>query len=308
MASLLAIRTNAERASFILPALVAADLLAVHTALNPTTPAALFRDRPPLAAFIPRGSRIYVSDYSISLPNATVRQPAGAPYALAKAPAGFSESEALSLAAAWYLNPPIAGRFGYRGSFDLDILDFYRAPLKKSVQEFVTSRDPAYVMDRLARASVSHVVTMDPPSLWNSLPLIAEEKRFFEAPVRVYAVPEPWPSVRFETPSGARAEGAPVVIHHDDGNIEVESVTTEPSLLVAAVANDRGWRATVDGAPVAVVDNSLAFVSVPVSAGRHHVSLFYRPPFLRIGILISILALSIAAMLSRFGSAGRRDA
>lgn len=110
------------------PLLVVADLMGAHASLNPTTPAALFRDRPPLTAVIPRESRLYVSDYTMQTRHAPVRSPASAPYALARAPQGFSHAESLALAATWYLNPPIASRFGYLGSFDLDILDFYRRP------------------------------------------------------------------------------------------------------------------------------------------------------------------------------------
>ena len=203
----LLVARGANSAARALPVLVAIDLLGAQASINPTTPAAFFRERPPLTALIPRDSRIFVSDYSIHLRDRQVRMPAGPPYRLANVPTGYSHPEALALAATWYLNPPSAARFGYFGSFDLDILDFYRRPLKTTVETFVTSRDPDSILEALRRGSVDFVVTMDEPNLWRALPVVNVEKRFFEAPVRVLAVPDPWPRVRLETPDGERASG-----------------------------------------------------------------------------------------------------
>ncbi|MEO8359963.1 MAG: hypothetical protein ABI672_08030, partial [Vicinamibacteria bacterium] len=47
-----------RRTRLLLPAAVAIDLLAGNRTINPTTPATLLRDRPPLTAFIPKESRI----------------------------------------------------------------------------------------------------------------------------------------------------------------------------------------------------------------------------------------------------------
>lgn len=270
-------------AYLILPAIVGIDLLGVHTAINPTTPATLFRDRPPLTALIPRDSRLYVSDYSIVLPGTPVRNPAGRPYELSRVPEGFTRSESLVLAATWYLNPPSAGRFGYFGSFDLDVLDFYRAPLKKVIEDFVRSRDPRFVEAQLQRASVDYVVTMDPPDLWRSFPVIDERSTFFEAPVRLHRVPDPWPRVRIENARGELAEGSIQILEMTDGRIRVEATSPEPGVLVVASANDRGWRAWVDGEERPIVESPMAFLGVSIEGGGHTVEFGYRPPWIEVG-------------------------
>ncbi len=281
---------SATSAASLLPALVALDLLAGNSALNPTTPSSFFRDRPPLSAYIPPGSRLYTSDYSIQLESPPTRPPEGPAYALARAPQGFSRDETLALAATWYLNPPSASRFGYFGSFDLDVLDFYRAPLKAVIRDFVTSRDPAFIVDRLRRGSVDFVVTMDPESLWSSLPLVTREQNFFKAPVRVYRVPDPWPRVRLEADDGSLLPGSPRVLEHLDGRVRAEVDAPARSRLVVATAYDPGWRATVDGAAVPVGENAMAFVSLPLNPGPHRVDLSYRPPLLSAGAFLSALA------------------
>lgn len=289
--------------AWLLPVLVALDLLAANSSVNPTTPSSFFKDRPPLTAVIPQGSRLYTSDYSIQLKEPPTRPPQGPPYALARAPQGFSRDETLALAATWYLNPPSASRFGYFGSFDLDVLDFYRAPLKAAIRAFVTSRDPAFVVDRLRRGSVDFVVTMDPLALWSSLPLVTQEQNFFETPVRVYRVSDPWPRVRLEAGDGSLLLPSPRVLENLDGRVRAEVDAPEVSRLVVATAYDPGWRATVDGVVAPVGENAMAFVSVPLNPGRHRVDLSYRPPLLSEGAFLS--ALSAMAML---GLALRRRA
>lgn len=285
----------------ILTLAVAADLLGSQTRLNPTTPASLFRDRPPLSALIPAGARLYTSDYSILPRGASVRPPAGVPYALARVPIGYSPAEGVALAATWYLAPPIAGRFGYSGSFDLDVLDFYRAPLKNSILDFVTSRDAAYILDRLRRGSVDFVVTMDPPGLWRDLVPVAEETRFFADTVRLYRVPGTWPRVRFETADGRldTDAGSLLVRERTDGRLRIDASPARATNLVVAVANDRGWRATVDGERAAITDTDLAFIRVALAPGAHRVEITYRPPFLGAGLAISSLALVALALVSR---------
>jgi len=294
---------GAPSIAWLIPGLLALDLLGANRAVNPTTPASFFKDRPPLTAIIPAGSRIYTSDYSIQLREPPTRLPEGAPYALARVPEGFRREEALALAATWYLNPPSASRFGYFGSFDLDVLDFYRAPLKTAIRSFVTSRDPAFVIDRLQRGSVDFVVTMDPEALWSSLPLVNREQRFFEAPVRVYRVPDPWPRVRMETGTGSLLAPLPRVLEIRDGRVRAEVDAPEAASLVVATSYDEGWRARVDGIEVPVRENALAFVSIPLNPGHHLVDLSYRPPLLTAGALLSALAL-----IAAFGAAFREGA
>jgi hypothetical protein len=296
--ALLILRSRSERWIALIPALVAVDLLSAHRNINPTTPSSIFRDRPPLTRMIPEGSRLYVSDYSSQARHAPIRLPPGPPYRLRNAPAGFAHPESLALAALWYMNPPSATRLGYFGSFELDVLDFYRRPLQQSVESFVTSRDPRFIVERLRRASVEYVVTMDAPHLWSALPLIHEEAPFFEQPVRVYKVPGAWPRARFETAQGDLEPGAPRVVEATDGRIRIEAAAPHRTRIVFAVANDRGWHASVDGSEVPISDSVLAFLSVPLDAGSHVVELTYRPPLILPGVAISALSLLVALFLT----------
>ena len=289
------------------PALVAVDLLVAHLSLNPTTPASFFRDRPPLSDAIPRGSRLYVSDYSITVRNGSIRLPPGRPYNLAKVPAGFTRNESVALAANWYLHPPTSGRHGYFGSFDLDILGFYRAPLRRSIEAFATSRDPRFLLESLQRGSVDYVITMDPPDLWGALPLVLEERRFFEDPVRVYRVPSPWPRARLETREGRLDGGSATIVSYSDARTVVDTRATGPTRLVLAVANDRGWLATVDGKSVSIVDNGLAFVSVPIQGGSHIVEFAYRPPLFTAGLIMSAVAAGAVLLLAIRAQRGEAD-
>jgi len=296
-----AVAGQARRLAPLIPILVVADLLVTLRDLNPTTEASLFRDRSPLTSVLPPGSRLFVSDYSIGVPKTDaalslegepVREAAGIPYRLKETPVGFNIRETVVLAALWYLNPPMAGRFGYYGSFDLDILDFYRRPLKRQIQRFVTSRDPDFIVNQLRRGSVDYVVTMDAPQLWASLPLVITEHRFFEDPVRVYRVPAPWPRVRYETEEGELAAlGSLDVLEMKDGRVVIHAAPEEPTRLVVAWANDRGWRAHINGVRTAVTDSPMAFISVALPRGAHRVELEYRPPLLLSGGLLSLTAL-----------------
>src|SRR6185436_7428730 len=98
-----ALRYGGGRLASIAPALISlmvgADLLASLSALNPTTSAELFRTRPPLSAVLPRGARLYVSDYSIAPASAALRRPAGVPYLLKQIPTGATIAEGVTLAA-----------------------------------------------------------------------------------------------------------------------------------------------------------------------------------------------------------------
>ena len=76
-----------------------------------------------------------------------------------------------------------------------------------------------------------------------------------------------------------------------DAHIDAAS----PGLLVFTIPYDKGFTATVDGVPAAVIPCDLSFMAVRVEEGTHDVSFTYRTRGLTEGIALSLLAaLSLA--------------
>jgi hypothetical protein len=63
-----------------------------------------------------------------------------------------------------------------------------------------------------------------------------------------------------------------------------------------------GWTATVDGAPVPLLRTNVAFASVPVTAGKHHLHLSYFPSRLLRGLAIALLAAALLVLLCKVAS------
>lgn len=101
-------------------------------------------------------------------------------------------------------------------------------------------------------------------------------------------------------PSLSAAGGQGTVASVVDGpNTVTLSLTTDgPAYLVLADAWEAGWRAELDGAPVAVLRADLALRAVAVpAAGQHRLVMRYRPPTLYAGAALTGLAvLAILAL------------
>ena len=76
--------------------------------------------------------------------------------------------------------------------------------------------------------------------------------------------------------------------------------------LVAALAWYPGWKARVDGAPVAIAKANYAFLGVPVPAGEHEVVLEFDSDSVRSGAWISGLALLALAAAAIYGWRAKR--
>ena len=71
-----------------------------------------------------------------------------------------------------------------------------------------------------------------------------------------------------------------------DAHIDAAS----PGLLVFTIPYDKGFTATVDGVPAAVIPCDLSFMAVRVEEGAHEISFTYRTRGLPEGILLSLLS------------------
>jgi len=85
--------------------------------------------------------------------------------------------------------------------------------------------------------------------------------------------------------------------------VVVRTQGASDAVLVLTDAFYPGWKATLDGTPVAVLRANTAMRAVVVPAGDHRVEMRYRPRSLWIG---TVLACAGAAALSGAIAVGRR--
>jgi hypothetical protein len=71
-------------------------------------------------------------------------------------------------------------------------------------------------------------------------------------------------------------------------------------LLFLSIPYSTGWTASVDGVPTQIVRANVGFSGVPVEGGTHFVELHYATPGLRVGTIVSVLALVLALALAVF--------
>ncbi len=88
------------------------------------------------------------------------------------------------------------------------------------------------------------------------------------------------------------------VTHHSSTRI-TGTVDLKPrqTVLMTTIPAARGWHAVVDGRPVATRTVLSTFMAIPMSPGHHQVKLYFRPPFLVLGSIISILSLSLTIVV-----------
>jgi hypothetical protein len=80
--------------------------------------------------------------------------------------------------------------------------------------------------------------------------------------------------------------------------------TGESGVLVLSQVHYPGWRATLDGERVPVLDANYAFSGIPVPAGSHEVRFIFDPWSFKAGVAITILSIVMASALT--ASAVRR--
>jgi hypothetical protein len=77
-----------------------------------------------------------------------------------------------------------------------------------------------------------------------------------------------------------------------------------PGLAVFNEQYDQGWSATVDGKPVPVLRANLNVRAIALAPGAHHVVMYYSPPGLRAGGVVTLA--SLLALLGLAFAGGRR--
>lgn len=90
-----------------------------------------------------------------------------------------------------------------------------------------------------------------------------------------------------------RAKESAVVTDHSPGHVIVDLHCTAPAVLLYLGNYARGWKATVDGRPVAVLPANVWMRAVPVPAGAKRVEMIYAPETFRWGMVIAVIAATL---------------
>lgn len=299
--------------------LAVAAALAFNAPVNPTAPPGFVAARPKNAAAVRAlGERAYVWDYGepgrLAVP--------GLPGALLDVPYE-PRAQARVLALREYLLPPSAGRWGIAGSYDRDLMGFFDAPQRAAVMALRAAEGTEGYARLLQRGGVEVVVALHAHDHTGLVPR-GELPGFFRRTAHVFAVPEPLP--RAYAVGGVRAvasDEAGVALLGDAGfepraevalaaaaprpapadfvqrvtlvarradAVELDVEVSHPGHVVLLEAWDPGWRAEVDGAPAPVLRANGIFRAVSVAAGRHRVTMRYRPRAAAAGLALSLLA------------------
>lgn len=119
--------------------------------------------------------------------------------------------------------------------------------------------------------------------------------------VALVSVPSARPRVRCQDAAGAVVDGC-ALIEDAAGALHVRATLAAPATLTTGETALPGWRARLDGAVVPTGRSRLGFVTVALPAGAHEVTLTYRAPGLRAGVVVSLLswlALALACVVAR---------
>jgi len=118
---------------------------------------------------------------------------------------------------------------------------------------------------------------------------------------RVFERPGALPLARLEGAGQARVEA------RSPGVWRIAWQAAAPARLVVAETWDPGWRATLDGRPVAIAPRQGVLMTVPVGPGSGHVELRYHPDGFVPGMLLSALGLGALAAGTFAARARGRD-
>lgn len=87
------------------------------------------------------------------------------------------------------------------------------------------------------------------------------------------------------------------VVSARGGRLELDALAAGPRYLVVAEVWHPGWSASLDGRALALARTDVALLGAWVPAGRHRISLRFRPPGWDAGLAVSALAAALCAAL-----------
>ncbi len=151
------------------------------------------------------------------------------------------------------------------------------------------------LLPRLREGAVTHVASLDPLESAELVPVAAHTSpAIAPAAVHVYALRDPLPRLSL---LGSTGTVVPIEERTDALTLSVES-TVDSELLVRD-GYGAGWRATLDGRPVAIAEHEGRHRRVSVPAGTHRLEMRYRPPGFSASLVVSALAAGAVVWLAR---------
>ncbi len=160
------------------------------------------------------------------------------------------------------------------------------SPAARTSRRAVTWATAVRAVNRLRDSGVAAIVAATPP------PALAFD--------RVERLDRVW-IARLDARPWAEAPGAQLAWSRQPGWARILVQATAPSRVVVRETRDPGWRALLDGRPVAIAPAGPAFLGVDVPSGHHEIVLEYDPVAVRIGLAISASAL-VAGILVLTGN------
>ncbi|MCM8749702.1 YfhO family protein [Thermomicrobiaceae bacterium CFH 74404] len=116
----------------------------------------------------------------------------------------------------------------------------------------------------------------------------------------------PIPPIGRPGSQGSGPAGSAEILRYENTRVVIRASLAEPAFVVLADTFYPGWEASVDGAPARLYRANHAFRAVWVPAGEHEVELRFAPTTLRLGSLVSALALLVVTGLVVLGLGRRR--
>jgi hypothetical protein len=288
-------------------ALVAADLVRAGSGLNPTAPSPLYTLSPEMTTVADRlrqaGGRVFTclayatptfqeairSVHNQALWSTVVYRETLSPYANVPERIDTTGADATAL---------VAGRLSMTSS-DL------------------VCRDPA-TLDRLRAAGARYILSVQ--RFTNEalrLVDVAAPARTAPLAIQVYelsgSLPDPnvWESPDdLDALAHARSlEGAAArYVETRPGHVSIAVETKHPGFLILRRAGAPGWSASVNGEPRPLAQANGRHQAVAVPAGTSEVVLRYRAPRAALGLTISLLSLTAAAVIGLWGRPRRASA
>jgi hypothetical protein len=309
------------------------DLAAYHRNPSPLAPQSLYTYRPAVLELLgTHDPRVYVYDYSFPGKAQQYLHPDRTEPPLARQPEGWTLDASGALAWQMYLAPETGGRWGLRGSYEIDYRGLFPSRLEFLTVLLRRVEGTRLHLRFLRMGGVTHVVALHGEG-FEDLPELGEVAGLFAKPIRVFGVPDPLP--RAYAVGGARVEvgldglgrammapdfdpglevilsggapsppnpgfaGAARIVSASADHIRIEATLSEDGYVVVLDGFDPGWGAEVDGQPARVYCANAAFRAVAVRAGTHVITEEYRPASVRWGLLVSavtvVLLLAAAA-------------